>query len=101
VWSVKQKIKEKVLIKKTFVSKELYESLFSSTKNNELFKLVKVWLTKVVLNDTLKKYNCCLYCSLDQFLWAIGDLVNVNFLFFWGKTKKCILFFFFAEKLLK
>lgn len=47
----------------------------------------------------LKKLN--LYCSFDQFLWAIGALVFVKIRFWVGKIKKDNLFFLSFLDLIK
>jgi hypothetical protein len=70
-----------------FVNKINKIDLFAEFKS--LFSFKKT--LKVILN--LKNWN--LYCSLDQFLWAIGAFVSVNIFFETGKTKNFKLFFVF------
>jgi hypothetical protein len=79
---------------KIFVSR-FGKFFFVKNKNiNVEFKLFNVFFSerkKLNFNKNLKYWN--LYCSFDQFLWAMGAFVKVNLLFLTGKIKIFILFF--------
>lgn len=65
--------------------------------NKALFKEVKLFSSfKKILKEILNLKNWNLYCSLDQFLCAMGALVKVNFFLNKGATKIFILFLVFV-----
>lgn len=86
-------------MKKIFVSKNKKFFFTNKITTIALFKLFMFEILSILfLKEILKKKNCILYCSFDQFFCAIGALVVVNIFNFLGIIKKFKLFLSFLFK---